>query len=354
MNTRSLVVMLSIGSLASITCACEEKTKSAGPAASASALPAAASAAPSAAKPSPAELIERTVSSGVEAWNSHDPARVAALFEHEATVVIEGAPPMTGGDAIAAEAKQDFAAYPDFKVAVTRLFVHGTTGVFEWVITGKNDGPFMGQKPTGRQMGVAGVSVATFDEEGLIKQEHRYCDLPTIQSQLDPTAKAGTFRTPLVSPTAPMETHVSKGTPDETKTMEQGDAVISAFEGKNESKYMATVTDDYVLEDETTPGPQKAADLKAGMTSLNKAFPDWTDQRSMMMAADGYFVAEVVLTGTQKGPLGPMKATNKPINVHGVDIQLLADGKVRREWEYANTAEMLIELGMMPAPSSPR
>jgi steroid delta-isomerase-like uncharacterized protein len=350
MNVGSLVVVLSIASLASITCACEEKTKSAGAAASASALPAAASVAPSPAKLSPAELIERTVRSGVEAWNSHDPARVAALFVPEGRLIIEGAPPMAGRNAIAAEAKQDFAAYPDFKVAVTRLFMHGTTGVYEWVITGRNDGPFMGQKPTGRQMGVAGVSFATFDDDGLIEEEHRYCDLPTIQSQLDPQAKAGTFRAPLVSPTAPMEIHVSKGTPDEAKTMEQGDAVISAFESKNESKYMATVADDYVLDDETTPGPQKAADLKAGTASLNKAFPDWAYQRSMMMAADGYFVAEVVLTGTQKGPLGPMKATNKPIKVHGVDIQSLADGKVHREWEYANSAEMLIELGMMPAP----
>ena len=51
--------------------------------------------------------------------------------------------------------------------------------------------------------------------------------------------------------------------------------------------------------------------------------------------------------------LGPNKATNKPVNLHLIDIQLIKDGKASREWSYSNSAEMLIELGAMPPIAAP-
>jgi hypothetical protein len=71
-------------------------------------------------KPSPAEVISRSLKASVAAWNAHDAAKVGAGYEPAAKLALVGIQDLSGRDAIAGEAKTDFAAYSDFKVAVTR------------------------------------------------------------------------------------------------------------------------------------------------------------------------------------------------------------------------------------------
>lgn len=340
---------------ASLMVACDDdkKTPATAPSASAAVSVAATPSAAPAPKASTSDVISKTLAAAVVAWNSHDPAKVAANYEPTGKVVIPGFPDTSGRDAIATATKASFTALPDFKVAVTRVFIHDHTAAFEWVFTGKNDGPNMGQKATGRPVGIAGASVVTFDDDGLMKEEHRYFDLPTEQSQLDPKAKAGTFRAPLPLPTAATETHVSKGTPDEAKTLEQGNAILKADASKDDKALMATVTDDYVWEDYSAPASIKTADLKGVIATYAKAFPDFTLPTTLAFAVDGFFVAEASFVGTQKGPMGTIKASNKPVSSRMLDIQLLKDGKCSKEWSYSNGADMLIQIGAMPPIASP-
>jgi steroid delta-isomerase-like uncharacterized protein len=315
----------------------------------ASSVAAAPSAAPAPKpKPKPEEVIPKTLQAAVDAWNAHDATKVAANYAPTAKLVIPGFPDTVGRDAIAAGTKPTFTAFPDFKVAVTRVFIKGNVAAFEWVFTGKNDGPTATQKATGRQVGIAGASVVTFDDDGLMKEEHRYFDAPTQQSQLDPKAKAGTFRAPLTLPTGALEVHVAKGTPDEAKTVDQGNAILKAYSSHDEKAYLATATDDYVWEDYTSPAAIKKADLKADIANYTKTFPDWQLPQTMAMGVDGYFVTEIAMAGTQKGPLGTIKASNKPVNMRLLDIQLLKDGKASKEWSYGNTAELLSQIGALP------
>jgi steroid delta-isomerase-like uncharacterized protein len=336
---------------ASLVLACDDDKKPTETAPSATATASAAAAPPTAApppKPVLSEVIPKTIKTGVDAWDAHDAAKVAGNYEPTGKLVIPGMPDATGKDALMAEARTDFTAYSDFKVAVTRGFIKGNTAVFEWVITGKNDGPMMGKPASGRSMGVAGVSVATFDDDGLMKEEHRYVDLPTILGQLDPKAKAGTFRAPMTLPTGATEWHIAKGTPDEAKTVAQGDAIIKADASKDEKALMATVTDDYVWQDNTSPTPITPANLKTAQGAYNTAFPDWAMTPTVTMGVDGYYVLETVFSGTQKGPMGPVKASNKPVKTSMVDIQLLKDGKATKEWSYMNSADVLTQIGAMP------
>jgi len=338
---------------ASLVVACDDDKKPTETVPSATVSAAAAPTAAPAPKPKPDEIITKTIKAAVSAWNAHDAAKVVANYEPTGKLVIPGLPEMSGKDGLMTEAKNNFTAYSDFKVAVTRVFIKGNVAAFEWVVTGKNDGPMMGQKASGRQMGVAGASVATFDDDGLMKEEHRYFDLPTLQSQLDPKAKAGTFRAPMTLPTAAMDIHVAKGTPDEAKTVDQGNAILKADESKDDKALMATVTDDYVWEDYSSAAPIKTADLKNVMGTYNKAFPDFTLPTTWTWGIDGFFVTEATFVGTQKGPMGTIKASNKPVKMRMLDIQLLKDGKASKEWSYSNSAEMLIQIGAMPPIAPP-
>ena len=157
-------------------------------------MAASASAAPAVAKPTMMELQTKANKASIEAWNSHDPKKVAALFAADGVLKVPGMPDAKGTDAITTNAQMAFAAFPDFKAAYSNIIAKGNVQILEWTITGTNSGEWMGRKATGRPMGINGVSVTTFNDEGLIKEEHRYFDAPTISSQLDAKAKDGTFR----------------------------------------------------------------------------------------------------------------------------------------------------------------
>ena len=83
-----------------------------------------------------------------------------------------------------------------------------------------------------------------------------------------------------------------------------------------------------------------------------KAFPDqkWTTVNSW--GIDGFAIVEHTMTGTQKGRLGPLPASNKQVkDWHWLDImQPTADGKLQHGWGYANLVEVLQQTGALKSP----
>jgi predicted ester cyclase len=173
-------------------------------------------------------------------------------------------------------------------------------------------------------------------------------------SQLDPKAKAGTFRAPLALPTAPTETRVAKDTPDDGKTVAAGKTIYAAFDSKNEGSVLATVTDDTVIDDNSMPvtfkGTKGAKDYVNGFW---KAFPDFKQDYPVRFAAGDVLLTEGVFTGTQSGPMGPLKATNKPVTYRFVDVMQIKDGKIARVDSFGDSAEILVAVGAMPALGAP-
>jgi steroid delta-isomerase-like uncharacterized protein len=352
-----LVTLLSAAGCASTTPATTAPVAAAPTSTTAPASASASPAAPSApGTPAPAltlaEKIARSTPLLVDAWNTHDTKKLAELYAAKAVLKIPGVTEGVGRDAIMAEAQANFAGFPDFKLGLSRAFLNGNVAVVEWVATGTNNGPFLGQKSTGRSVGVAGVTVFTYDDDGLIKEEHRYFDATTISSQLDAKAAAGSFR-PIATLPPAVETHVSKGTPEEAKTLDEAKAMYAAFESKKWDSFHKLVTEDSVMDDLTQPGSVKGAKgLKTAFDAYAKTFPDFAQAKPVWFAADGYSVVEGVFTGTQKGALGPLKATNKPVSLHFVDIFQMKDGKVVRGTSYANSVEILREIGALPPPAA--
>jgi hypothetical protein len=59
------------------------------------------------------------------------------------------------------------------------------------------------------------------------------------------------------------------------------------------------------------------------------------------------------MTGTNSGPMGNMPATNKKINIKGIDIVALKDGKATQRWGYFDNMAMMMQMGMMPGGGAP-
>jgi len=94
------------------------------------------------------------------------------------------------------------------------------------------------------------------------------------------------------------------------------------------------------------------AEAKKFYQSFAKAFPDGKMGIDTIFSVDEFTIAETTVTGTHKGPLGPLKATNKPVSLHGVDIMTIKDGKIQLGTGYSNSVELLAQTGLLPKPKA--
>jgi steroid delta-isomerase-like uncharacterized protein len=318
----------------------------------ASAAPPAATTAPAPAKPSLSDLELASAKAAADALTQHDAQKYAALFAPDGVDKGVGEPDSVGREAIAASIQHLFTAFPDLKLSIGRVWQKGNLVVATWAWTGTDTGGFLG-KPTGRSVGIEGASLGWYTDDGLLKELHRYADLGTLLSQLDPKAKKGSFRAPPTLPTS-MDVVAATGTPDEDKEIDLAKGFYAALDNKKVDDVMGAFTDESTAEDYTTPMPIKGRkDWKAMYDSYARAFPDFKQSIANQVAIKDFVVSEGVFNGTHKGAMGPIRATGKPVSLHFVDIAQFKDGKIAHFWTWSSAPEFLTQVGVMKPPGAP-
>jgi steroid delta-isomerase-like uncharacterized protein len=308
-------------------------------------------AAPVAAKPTLGELLAANGKARTDAMAAHDAAKVAATYSEDAVVTSPGMPDAHGRGEIQASWQSRFDAFKDSKGWASRVWIKNDTVVVEWGWAGTNTGDFMGMKPTEKQVGQMGVSVMTYGADGLVKKENAYMDGVTMMTQMG-LAK-GKVRPIPTAPSGPPEMHMAKGTPEEDKNVELMKTMYTAMENKKEADFLGTLSEDVEYNDMTMPeGMKGKTEAKKYFGMITKALPDLKTPATTSMGVEDFAIVEFNMTGTQKGPMGPIAATKKPVNLHGVDIFQIKDGKMVRGWTYANNTELLSQLGLLRAPVS--
>ena len=245
-------------------------------------------------------------------------------------------------------------AFPDIKWSHTRALQKDEVMVVEWIVTATDTGGFLEDKPTNKKVGWRGVSVITFDDDGLVKQEIDMVDPMTLQGQLgkgDPKVKV---RPPPAAPSSGTQFVTAKNSPEEQKNLDTVKALYASFEKKDEKASLALMTDDVVHADLTAPDDVKGKDAaKKELGAWFKAFPDAKVNATNVWAFGDTVVAELETTGTFKGPLGSLKPNGKAGTTHAVDIVEMKDGKIARVTSYASTREFLTQYDLMPKPATP-
>jgi steroid delta-isomerase-like uncharacterized protein len=322
------------------------------PSASASAVPSAASAVPvvvDAAAPLPvappapplAELQLAALKTAADAINKHDASAYAALFTSNA-IHREMATPrdIVGATNIARRMQLLFDSFADFKLSFDRVLQKGNIAIAEWRWTGTDSGGFMGKKASNRKAGLVGVSVAFFNTDGRIREIHLYEDGQSVVSQLDASAKPGSFRTAATDSTAPLEVVSSTSSADEDKNLAVARSLYDAIEAKNETASAAlfsddAVSDDYALPVKTTKGP---AAWKATLKNWSSSFGSFTELPLFnLMAVNDWVVAERVLKGTVPG--------GSIVSLHCADVLKIKDGKIVSMRTFSNTLELIGQIG---------
>lgn len=96
----------------------------------------------------------------------------------------------------------------------------------------------------------------------------------------------------------------------------------------------------------TSTGIQQLKDMIALSST---AFTDNRTEDLHLIAEGDRVVAHYRWKGVNSGPMGEgMPATNKPIDVHTVDVLRFENGKVVEHWGYMEEMKMMEQLGMMP------
>lgn len=302
-------------------------------------------------KESLAELQQKAMKGFVDAMNAHDAKKLAGLYTENAAVKVAGAPDAMGRDAIAANYQKLFDAFSNFKTAPSRVFVKNDVAVVEWAFNGTHSGDLWGIKATEKPVGAQGLDIMWFEKDGQIKEHHVYYDGATILSQIG-MSKQKARPIPTLATTMPQPI-VSAGTPEEQKNVDAVKAMNTALENKKEADFLATIADNAEYDDMTMPQTMKGkAEAKKFFKEMTTAFPDAKVQTVNAWAFGDYVVHESMMTGTNKGSFMGMPATKKPLSMRGVDVMQFKDGKMVKGWSYANGADMMQQLGLMPAPKA--
>ena len=109
------------------------------------------------------EQLARLAAQLTEAWNSHDPQRVAALCatDYEGENVGE-ATPHRGPAGMAASVAAYLTAFPDLHFIIDDVVIQGERVVQVWQAHATHRGPLMNIPATNRRIAVRGASLLTF------------------------------------------------------------------------------------------------------------------------------------------------------------------------------------------------
>jgi steroid delta-isomerase-like uncharacterized protein len=113
-------------------------------------------------------------------------------------------------------------------------------------------------------------------------------------------------------------------------------------------------TDDGVYEDVTAARVNRGkAEIRAFVEETFAAFPDFhiEDAGPLIIDPGGRYGLEWRMSGTHEGDT-TIPATHKSFSVRGASAGELEGDKIKRNSDYWNLAEVLVQIGVLPPPPS--
>ncbi|MBK8254253.1 MAG: ester cyclase [Polyangiaceae bacterium] len=301
-------------------------------------------------RPPLVELQKNALKNMILAFNSRDAKKVAALYS--ADVISGSAGPMgweeeKGNTAIEVGHTKLFAAFPDMTWASPRAYVSGNVVIQEWISNATHSGEFGGMKASGKKTGIFGISVYWFNEDGQITTDHTYFDGATVAQQVG--EMPGKPRAIPALPTAEMVVITPVGGIEENKRISAAKLMYQGFVGADEKAFLEWIDENVTQTAYASPVDSKGKKQAAEhYQMLHKAFPDLNISITNHWAFGEKVIAEVTMTGTHKGNLGPLKASGKPVTLHSLDVITFNNqNKVTSIESYSNSLELLGQIGAL-------
>jgi predicted ester cyclase len=273
-----------------------------------------------------------------------------------------GGPDVPNADAVVGFFKGMKAGFSDLKFSPQLVVVNGRNIYGVGLMTGTNNGDFktpdgMDVKKTDKKIGVLMFHKLAINDENKAAEEWEFQDPMAMMGQLGLVPKeAGPTRPALDKGLdgAPVIV-VAKDDATEKKNLEAFSKTDAALNEHKPADILALVADDAVESDQADSKDIKGKKaIEAGLKGFFAAFPDLKLEDHAAIAAGDYVIEIGTVSGTNKGPLGPIKATGKSVKMPFAEVAKFKDGKIVELWRFRNGADTAMQLGLMPAPGAPK
>jgi len=134
------------------------------------------------------------------------------------------------------------------------------------------------------------------------------------------------------------------------------DRGMAAWDTHDTDAFTRLFADDFEYTDPSAPGPMRSKEeVKAYMEAWYTAFPDMRAAETNRVVGEDSVAVEVEFTGTNTGPLAmggqTIPATGRSVIGHGTYFAKARDGRITEFHAHPDTAEMMMQLGLMPSPA---
>src|SRR5829696_360942 len=108
------------------------------------------------------------------------------------------------------------------------------------------------------------------------------------------------------------------------------------------------VSPEYVLHGAPPGTPQGPDAIRATVRAFRTAFPDLRIELLELVAEGDKVSARSVMRGTHDGPLFGIPPTHKTVEVDGLTMVTVRDGRVQESWVKNDTLQLFQQLGVSP------
>ena len=98
------------------------------------------------------------------------------------------------------------------------------------------------------------------------------------------------------------------------------------------------------------PTPQGREGFKQFIAGFSQAFPDSTSTTKDVVVEGDKIAVRYEMRGTHKGEFMGVSGTGNHVEIEGISIYRVADGKITDEWAQPDTMTMMQQLGVAPTP----
>jgi steroid delta-isomerase-like uncharacterized protein len=107
-----------------------------------------------------------------------------------------------------------------------------------------------------------------------------------------------------------------------------------------------------VVHDASGPGDIRGLEaLKSFYAETHEGFPEFRIDWDDVIVASDALVTRWTIEATHAGNLRGLSPTGRHVRFSGVAIDRVADGRIVEEWVYFNLLDLLVQLGVAPAPA---
>lgn len=111
------------------------------------------------------------------------------------------------------------------------------------------------------------------------------------------------------------------------------------------------VAEDYIEYNTASPEPIRGPEgYRANVQMVRAAFPDLDVTTEDLIAEGDKVVTRYTLTGTHEGELMGIEPTGKRVEIEGISIGKIEDGKVVEGWSNIDVMGMMQQLGVVEPP----